>query len=123
MEEIVVLGFLVRRLEQLGLRPTTVVVVAVLVRISYHAYYGWGVLPLFAWALMSVIVYRRYRRLAPFIVVHVLWGATLAFAPVLRPGLLGLEVVAFSVAAFVFWLMWKGRLARVPDATPRGPGR
>jgi membrane protease YdiL (CAAX protease family) len=71
-EEIVVLGFLVRRLEQHGLRPAVVVALAVLVRVSYHLYYGWGVLPIAAWALASVLMYRRYRRLAPFIAVHVL---------------------------------------------------
>ena len=42
VEEIVVLGFLVRRLEQGGHSPAVVVTVAVVVRISYHLYYGWG---------------------------------------------------------------------------------
>jgi membrane protease YdiL (CAAX protease family) len=122
VEEIVVLGFLVRRLEQLGLRPTAVVVLAVLVRISYHVYYGWGVLPILAWALMSVIVYRRYRRLWPFIVVHALWDATIAYLPDLR-SVLGLEVIVLSVATFVFWLMWRNRLTRTPDTSAWGPDR
>ncbi|HEV2361179.1 MAG TPA: CPBP family glutamic-type intramembrane protease [Acidimicrobiales bacterium] len=76
VEEIVVLGYLVRRLEQRGWPTAAVVVVAVVVRTSYHLYYGWGVLPIVAWALVSVLLYRRVRRLVPFIVVHALWDTT-----------------------------------------------
>ena len=57
-----------------------------LVRISYHLYYGWGVLPILAWALASVLVYRRYRRLWPFIVVHALWDLGLILAVLRRRG-------------------------------------
>jgi hypothetical protein len=52
----------------------------VLVRVSYHLYYGAGVLPILAWAIVSVLLYRHYRRLLPFIVVHVLWDTTTLLA-------------------------------------------
>jgi hypothetical protein len=102
VEELVVLGFLVRRLEQLGLRPLWVVVIAVAVRGSYHLYYGWDVLPILVWATVTVVVYRRYRRLAPFIAVHILWDAGLfligwfTFA----------EAAVLLVPSIVFTSMW-----------------
>ncbi|MGA3352229.1 MAG: CPBP family glutamic-type intramembrane protease [Acidimicrobiales bacterium] len=121
VEEIVVLGFLVRRLEQHGLRPAVVVALAVLVRVSYHVYYGWGVLPIAAWALASVLMYRRYRRLAPFIVVHVLWDTALILVPFFGGGPLGVEVLLLGPTTFAFWLMWRNRLATLPDPRSR-PG-
>ncbi len=122
VEEIVVLGFLVRRLEQRGLRPAAVLAVAVLVRISYHLYYGWGVLPILAWALASVLVYLRYRRLGPFIVVHAFWDTALILWPFFGASPLVVEVVVLTPSSFVFWLMWRNRLARLPDARRSGPG-
>lgn len=75
VEEIVVLGYLVRRLEQFGCTPAMVVFVAVLVRVSYHVYYGPGVIPIACWALATVLLYMRVRRLAPFIICHAAWDA------------------------------------------------
>ena len=121
-EEIVVLGYLVRRLEQRGLSPAAVVTIAVLVRISYHLYYGWGVLPILAWALASVLVYRRYRRLWPFIVVHALWDLGLILLPFFGGGELVVEVLLLGPSTFVFWLLWRGRLARRPDLSRSDAG-
>ena len=77
LEETVVLGFLVRRLEQRGWSPILVVMVAVAIRVSYHLYYGPGVIPIVLWATASVLMYRRIRRLLPFIICHVMWDATI----------------------------------------------
>jgi membrane protease YdiL (CAAX protease family) len=121
VEEIVVLGYLVRRLEQLGLRPTAVVAIALLVRISYHVYYGWGVLPIAAWALASLLVYRRYRRLGPFIAVHVLWDLALILVPFFGGWPVAIELVLLAPLTFVFWLMWRDRLARLSSAPRSGP--
>jgi membrane protease YdiL (CAAX protease family) len=112
VEEIVVLGYLVRRLEQRGWTATAVVVVAVLVRVSYHLYYGPGVLPILLWAIATVLMYRRIRRLMPFIVCHFVWDASIAInacsrtAAVLFNGL-------FFVSAVVFTLLWSR-----DDSTP-----
>jgi membrane protease YdiL (CAAX protease family) len=119
VEEIVVLGFLVRRLEQGGHSPAVVVTVAVVVRISYHLYYGWGVLPILAWALASVLVYRRYRRLGPFIVVHLLWDIGLLLVPFFGKGVLGFEAIVLAPSTFVFWLWWRDRLDGVPRSGPQ----
>jgi len=115
VEEIVVLGFLVRRLEQRGLQPAAVVLVAVLVRISYHLYYGWGVLPILAWALASVLMYRRYRRLGPFIAVHALWDTGLILIPFFGGGPIVVEVLLLGPCSLLFWLLWRDRLGRGPE--------
>jgi membrane protease YdiL (CAAX protease family) len=121
VEEIVVLGFLVRRLEQLGLRPALVVTLAVVVRISYHLYYGWGVLPILAWALASVLMYRRYRRLGPFIAVHALWDLGLILVPFFGGAPLVVEVLLLAPSSFVAWLVWRNRIERRPPAPQSSP--
>lgn len=73
VEEIVVLGYLVHRLEQRHWSAPAVLVGAVAARVSFHLYYGIGVLPFIGWATVSVLLYRRRRRLLPFIVLHALW--------------------------------------------------
>jgi membrane protease YdiL (CAAX protease family) len=73
VEELVVLGYLVHRLEQLGWRASRIVAVAVLVRVSFHVYYGPGLVWVALWAAASVLLYLRVRRLLPFVVVHALW--------------------------------------------------
>jgi hypothetical protein len=116
VEEIVVLGYLVRRLEQLGLRTIWVVLIAVAVRGSYHLYYGWGVLPLLAWATVTVLFYRRYRRLWPFVFVHISWDLGTLF--------LGrLTVVEFAVLTpltIVFTALWYRYLPPRPPAALAG---
>ncbi|MGD0944013.1 MAG: CPBP family intramembrane glutamic endopeptidase [Acidimicrobiales bacterium] len=123
VEEIVVLGFLVRRLEQRALNPAAVVVIAVLVRMSYHVYYGWGVVPVAAWALASVLMYRRYRRLGPFIVVHMLWDLGPILQPFFGAGPLAVELLLLVPATFVFWLLWRDRLPRHLAPPRSGTGR
>jgi len=107
VEEIVVLGYLVHRLEQLGWRNWQVVTVAVLVRISYHLYYGWGVLGFVVWATASVLVYQRYRRLAPFIAVHVLWDLGVGLVPFFRDVPLLVEAAVLVPVTLAWTIMWR----------------
>lgn len=124
VEEIVVLGFLVRRLEQLRIPGWGVVVIAVAVRGSYHLYYGWGVLPILLWAAVTALLYLRYRRLLPFIVVHIIWDGSL-FALVALGGRVGgiflvVEALVLIPVTLIFFLMWKDFIPRPirhrPDA-------
>ena len=115
VEEIVVLGFLVRRLEQLNLPSWAVVAIAVAVRGSYHLYYGWGVLPILVWATVTVILYRRWRRLAPFIIVHMLWDSSLFVAEWIHgthaQGLFLLSEAGILIPlTFVLFLIWKSKI-------------
>lgn len=83
LEELVVLGFVLGRLQQLGLSYRRAAVVCAVLRGSYHLYQGLGgfvgnlVMGLaFAW------LYRRWGRLTPLIVTHTVLdvGAFVGFA-------------------------------------------
>ncbi len=73
LEEIVVVGFAYRMLERLGLSDRAILIILVVARMSFHLYYGLTAIVLLPWAIVSVIYYRRYRRLWPLIVGHAAW--------------------------------------------------
>ena len=71
LEEILVIGYLLRRLDQLGWTPAHAIIVSALLRGSYHLYQGFG--GFFGNAAMGVvfgILFYRWRRVTPFIVAH-----------------------------------------------------
>ncbi len=105
LEEIVVLGYLVRRLEQRGWSVQWIVVVAVAIRVSYHLYYGPGVVPIAFWATASVILYLRIRRLLPFIICHVAWDVRVGIAAHSTNASLIFGAL-FFVASLIFWFRW-----------------
>ena len=87
VEELILLGFVLLRLEQLGVRSRTAVVVVAVLRGTYHLYQGVGGFAgnlvmglLFGWLFL------RWRRVAPFVVAHTLLdvGAFVGYA-VLAP--------------------------------------
>ena len=115
VEEIVVLGYLVHRLEQRGWSGWRLVAVCTAVRVSYHLYYGADVLGFVAWGALSVVLYRRRRRLLPFIVVHALWDMQ-SFAGGYLPKWYGdLPFVALIVTVLVMFVA--GRRAAVPPTS------
>ena len=73
LEEIIVLGYLVTRLQQLSWSPVAAVVAAAVLRGSYHLYQGWGG---FAGNLLMGLLFGalflRWRRTWPFVVAHFL---------------------------------------------------
>ena len=105
VEEIVVLGYLVRRLEQRGWSVTAVVVVAVLVRVLVSPLLRTRVLPIALWATASVLAYRKIRRLMPFIICHFVWDTAITInayshsAAIIFNGL-------FFVSTLIFLLLW-----------------
>jgi membrane protease YdiL (CAAX protease family) len=77
VEETVVLAFVVTTLRQ-ARRPTAeILLVAVLLRCSYHDYYGLGVIGIATWAAVFVWLFLRTGSVLPLIVVHVLWDANI----------------------------------------------
>jgi membrane protease YdiL (CAAX protease family) len=71
LEEFVVVGYLLLRLQQLGVGPRTAIGLSALLRGSYHLYQGLGGFVgnlvmgvVFAW------MYRRWGRLGPLVVAH-----------------------------------------------------
>jgi len=76
LEEVVVLGYLLRRLDQLGWTPWKAIAFSAVLRGSYHLYQGFG--GFIGNAVMGVIfgyLYRRWGRVTPMIIAHTLIDA------------------------------------------------
>jgi membrane protease YdiL (CAAX protease family) len=76
LEEVIVVGYLLNRLDQLGVRPSAAIAISATIRGSYHLYQGIGAF--FGNAAMGVIFgifYRKYGRVTPLIVAHALIDA------------------------------------------------
>jgi membrane protease YdiL (CAAX protease family) len=71
LEEVIVLGYLITRLEQIGWSTVAAVVTSALLRGSYHLYQGWGgFLGNLAMGLLFGILFVRWRRTWPFVLAH-----------------------------------------------------
>jgi membrane protease YdiL (CAAX protease family) len=76
VEEILVIGYLLRRLDQLGWTPWKAIACSAVLRGSYHLYQGLGAFV--GNAAMGVIfgfLYRRWGRVTPLIIAHTLIDA------------------------------------------------
>ena len=76
LEEVLVLGYLLRRLDQLGWNPGKAIACSAILRGSYHLYQGVGAFV--GNAVMGVIfgcLYRRWGRVTPMIIAHTLIDA------------------------------------------------
>jgi len=76
VEEVVVLGYLLSRLDKLGVRPSRAIVISAVIRGSYHLYQGVG--GFIGNAVMGLIfgtLYRRWRRVTPMFIAHFLIDA------------------------------------------------
>lgn len=73
LEEVVVVGYLIRRLEQIGWGVVAAVLGSAILRGSYHLYQGWGG---FAGnvllGLVFGVIYLRWRRTWPLVAAHLL---------------------------------------------------
>lgn len=120
LEEIVVLGFVVTTLEQARRPLPEIVAVALVLRASYHIYYGTGVFGIFIWAAVFLWLFLRTRSLVPLIVVHSGWDVLAILSDQWR---------ALSLLLILCWLLLllvAGGLALEARARRReaaGPGR
>ena len=76
LEEVLVLGYLLTRLRQLGVSPARAVAISAVLRGSYHLYQGLG--GFVGNAIMGVIfgiLFLRWRRASPMIIAHTLIDA------------------------------------------------
>ena len=79
LEEVIVVGYLMTRLQQLGMRAWHIVAISAVLRGSYHLYQGFG--SFVGNAVMGVVFalfFWRSRRVAPLIIAHSLLD-TVAF--------------------------------------------
>ena len=71
LEEVVVVGYLLSRLDRLGVRPAKAVAVSAVIRGSYHLYQGaGGFAGNAAMGLIFGALYRRWGRVTPLIIAH-----------------------------------------------------
>jgi membrane protease YdiL (CAAX protease family) len=120
LEETVALAFVVTTLEQARRPLAEIVIVAVLLRASYHIYYGPGVAGILIWATVFVWLYLRYRSIVPLIAVHSTWDVLIVLTDRWHP-VAGLEltlVVGLFVAAPVTWLVERDRTKRLRTGSP-----
>jgi membrane protease YdiL (CAAX protease family) len=76
LEEILVIGYLLRRLDQLGWTPWKAILASAVLRGSYHLYQGFGAFV--GNAAMGIIfgyLYKRWGRVTPLIIAHTLIDA------------------------------------------------
>jgi uncharacterized protein len=73
LEETVVLGYMVTRLQQIGTRPFVAIAASALLRGTYHLYQGWGGFTgNLAMGLLFGLVFLRWRRTWPLVIAHCL---------------------------------------------------
>ncbi|MFC7310535.1 CPBP family intramembrane glutamic endopeptidase [Streptomyces monticola] len=83
LEEVIVVGYLLRRLDQLGWSPTASLAASSVLRGSYHLYQGiGGFIGNMVMGVVFVLLYRRWGRVGPLVVAHTLLdvGAFVGYA-------------------------------------------
>jgi len=76
-EEVLMNGYLVTRLQQLGWTPRSALILAVSLRTSYHVYYGIGFIVTIPFAYFMTRSFQKNRRLTRTILAHFLFDAIL----------------------------------------------
>jgi hypothetical protein len=107
VEEMVALAFVVSTLRQARRPAAEIVIVAVLLRCSYHIYYGAGIVGIVIWATVFALLYLRFRSVIPLIILHVLWDSV-QFLTLKWPGLAGLGILlglGLVITAFIMWIV------------------
>ena len=129
VEETVVLAFIVTTLRQAARPVPEIVLVAVLLRCSYHDYYGLGVIGIALWAAVFVWLFLRSGSVLPLIVVHAAWDANIFLGQrwhlvQLASALAFLGLFAIAVISWLADLgrrRAKARAGHPPDASTRPP--
>ncbi|MGW2369406.1 CPBP family intramembrane glutamic endopeptidase [Streptomyces sp. NPDC001667] len=95
LEEVVVVGYLLRRLGQLGWTPMAALAASAVLRGSYHLYQGiGGFVGNMVMGVVFVLLYRRWGRVAPLVAAHAL----------------------IDVVAFIGYAVLAGRVGWLPTA-------
>ena len=82
-EEVVVNGYLITRLEQLGWTPKRALLLSLVVRTSYHAYYGIAFFLLIPFGYYLTRSFQKHRNLNRPIAAHFLYDSVLLTISVL----------------------------------------
>src|SRR5579872_595689 len=82
-EEVLVNGYLIVRLEQLGWRPQRALLLSVALRTSYHIYYGIAFFLVIPFGFYVTRSFQKHRRLTRPITAHFLYDAALTTVAIL----------------------------------------
>ena len=82
-EEVLVNGYLVTRLGQLGWTPKSALILSLVLRTSYHVYYGAGFLLTIPFGFFVTRSFQKHRRLTRSIAAHFLFDAILVTIAIL----------------------------------------
>jgi uncharacterized protein len=82
-EEVMVNGYLITRLGQLGWTPQSALVLSLVLRTSYHVYYGLGFLFTIPFGYFVTRSFQKHRRLTRSIAAHFLFDAILTTIAIL----------------------------------------
>jgi hypothetical protein len=107
IEELVVLAFVVVTLRQAGRAWWEVTLVALVLRGSYHIYYGPGVFGILVWAALFYWIYLRSRSLIILMACHTAWD-TVGFLSQRWTAIAGFAIllaVVIWIAAPITWLV------------------
>jgi membrane protease YdiL (CAAX protease family) len=95
LEEVIVVGYLLRRLDQFGWSPMAALLASSVLRGSYHFYQGvGGFIGNLAMGVVFVLLYRRWGRVGPLVVAHSL----------------------LDIGAFVGYVVLAGKVGWLPTA-------
>ena len=76
LEEVIVVGYLLSRLDRLGVKPAWAIAISAVIRGSYHLYQGAGAFcGNAAMGVIFALLYRRWGRVTPLIIAHFLIDA------------------------------------------------
>lgn len=121
LEEPIVVGLPVLLLV-VGLRwhLSVAIVVSVVLRISFHLYYGPGAFGMVIWATVAVCVYIFSRTLIPLISAHVLWntGATLSQLDLLSTTTFDAVVLGLGILLVVYAMLRVETVSRWVNRNP-----
>lgn len=84
-EEVLVNGYLLTRLEQLGWSPRRALVLSMVLRTSYHIYYGVSVILVIPFGYFVTRSFQKHKRLNRPIAAHFIYDAVLTTISILHP--------------------------------------
>ncbi|MGP5001830.1 CPBP family intramembrane glutamic endopeptidase [Glutamicibacter ardleyensis] len=98
-EEIVLMALVVVALRRAGQNWWIIILVANIVRVPFHLYYGWEAIGLAVWATLIVLLYKRTNSLIPIIAEHAIWNThqTLADEGIVSEGWILVPVIGVAV--------------------------
>ncbi len=122
VEELAALAVPFLLLRRAGEPSWRIAVVLVAARLAYHVYYGWTALGLSLWALATIAIFARTRRVLPILVAHSLWDLCILGGKVVWPGSLAFQyllvgwALVWGTVRFVLRLVARARRASAPTA-------